>query len=195
MLIFFRKSIDEYAVELKRVADGLLQIISKNLGDEFGNVYEMFKGGMQTLRFNYYPPCPSPEKVLGLSPHSDAVVLTLLLQMNEMHGLQIKRNGGWLPVKALPRAFIVNIGDIIEILCNGKYKSIEHRAVVNHEKERISVAGFHTLNIGDFVGPIPEIVKGDELLYKSLPFEEYAKQIFASKLEGKSILDRMKLDE
>ncbi|KAL0913952.1 hypothetical protein M5K25_017447 [Dendrobium thyrsiflorum] len=162
-----RKSIDEYAVELKRVADGLLKIISKNLGDEFENVYEMFKGGMQSLRVNYYPPCPSPEKVLGLSPHSDAVVLTLLLQMNEMHGLQIKRNGGWLPVKASPRAFIVNIGDIIEILCNGKYKSIEHRAVVNNEKVRISVAGFHTLNIDDFVGPITEIVKGDNCFIRA----------------------------
>ncbi|XP_028548095.1 S-norcoclaurine synthase 1-like isoform X2 [Dendrobium catenatum] len=110
-------------------------------------------------------------------------------------GLQIRRKGKWLPVQVIPGAFIVNIGDIIEILCNGKYKSIVHRAVVNNEKERLSVAGFHSLNIGDLVGPIAEIVKGDELLYKSLQFEEYFKQVLASKLEGKTIIDHMKLDK
>ncbi|XP_020582832.1 S-norcoclaurine synthase 1-like [Phalaenopsis equestris] len=166
-----RKTLDEYAMEVKRVADGLFKMMSKNLGLGFEKFYEMFRGGMQSFRFNYYPPCPCPEKVLGLSPHSDAVGLTVLLQINEVQGLQIRRNGGWLHVKALPEAFIVNVGDAIEILCNGKYKSIEHRAIVRNNKERLSVAGFHTLNVGDVVGPLPEISKRDKLLYRSLPFE------------------------
>ncbi|XP_020697076.1 S-norcoclaurine synthase 1 isoform X1 [Dendrobium catenatum] len=191
----FRETIDAYAIEIKKVANGLLKMISKNLGLEFEKFYDIFKGGIQYFRFNYYPPCPSPEKVLGLCPHSDPMGLTILLQVNDLQGLQIRRKDRWLPVQVIPGALIINIGDIIEILSNRKYKSIVHRAVVNNEKERLSVAAFHSLNIGDLVGPIPEIVKGDELLYKSLQYEEYFKQVVASKLEGKTILDHMKLDK
>ncbi|KAK8944438.1 S-norcoclaurine synthase 1 [Platanthera zijinensis] len=189
----FRKTIDEYATEVKKVSDDIVKVILKNLGEESGKIYEMFRGGVQSMRFNYYPPCPLPEKVIGISPHSDAAGLTLLLQVNELPGLQIRRNGGWITVKPLPGAFIVNVGDTIEVLSNGKYKSIEHRAVVNSEKERLSVAAFHALNFGDTVGPLPETVKGEKVLYKSLEYEEYTKMFYASKLEGKSVIERMKL--
>ncbi|XP_020582842.1 S-norcoclaurine synthase 1-like [Phalaenopsis equestris] len=190
----FRETFDAYAIEIKRLSDELLKMISKNLGLGLKELYDMFKGGIQIVKCNYYPPCPNPDKVLGFSPHSDATGLTVLLQMNELQGLQINRKGKWLPVKALPGAFVINVGDIIEILSNGKYKSIEHRVVVNNKKARLSIAGFHTLNVGDVVGPIPEIVKGDKLIYKSVQFEEYFKMVYASKVEGKSLLDRMKLD-
>ncbi|KAF2618853.1 hypothetical protein F2Q68_00042246 [Brassica cretica] len=89
---------------------------------------------IQTMRMNYYPPCPEPHQVIGLPPHSDAVALTILLQVNEVEGLQIKKDAKWVSVKPLPNAFIVNVGDILEIITNGTYKSIEHRAVVNSEK-------------------------------------------------------------
>jgi len=64
---------------------------------------------------NYYPPCPQPELVIGLNGHSNAVGLTILLQLNEMEGLQIKKDGMWIPVIPLPNAFVVNIGDILEV--------------------------------------------------------------------------------
>ena len=64
---------------------------------------------------NYYPPCPQPELVMGLNTHSDAAALTILLQINEMKGLQIRKDGRWIPIKPLPNAFIVNIGDILEV--------------------------------------------------------------------------------
>lgn len=52
---------------------------------------------------------------MGLSPHSDAVGLTVLLQVNEVQGLQIKNNDAWVPVKPLPDAFIISIADINEV--------------------------------------------------------------------------------
>lgn len=76
----------------------------------------LFKEGMQAMRMNYYPPCPQPEQVIGLTPHSDAVGITILLQLNEVEGLQIKKDGIWIPIKPLPNAFIVNIGDILEVI-------------------------------------------------------------------------------
>ena len=76
---------------------------------------ELFGNGRQSLRMNYYPPCPKPEQVLGFKPHSDGTALTILLQINEMDGLQIKKDGKWVAVKSLPDAFIVNIGDALEV--------------------------------------------------------------------------------
>ncbi|XP_008784673.2 S-norcoclaurine synthase 1-like [Phoenix dactylifera] len=188
----FRDTMDRYSLELKRVAHCLLGLMAKNLGLDPEKFVTIFKES-QSMRINYYPPCPQADKVLGLSPHSDAVGLTLLLQVNQVQGLQIKRNGGWLPIKALPGAFVVNIGDVIEILSNGKYKSIEHRAIINKEKERLSIAAFHSPNMTTLVGPLPELVKGSKEYYKTLSFEDFVKHTFTSKLDGKSVIDWMKL--
>ncbi|KAG0462111.1 hypothetical protein HPP92_020587 [Vanilla planifolia] len=187
----FRETLEDYSTKLKEVAVLILHVMSTNLELESHKLPSMFKNGSQSMRFNYYPPCAKPNKVIGLSPHSDASGLTLLLQANETQGLQIKRNETWLAVESIPGALIVNIGDTIEILSNGKYKSIEHRAVVCKE-ERLSIAAFHSLNIDDAIGPIPELVQGKEL-YKSMGCKDYTKQVLVNKLDGKSNLDRMKL--
>ncbi|KAM0934166.1 putative (S)-norcoclaurine synthase [Dioscorea sansibarensis] len=139
----FKDALDQYSEEMVRVANILLESIGKSL--KLNKLIDNFKGGLQAVRINYYPPCPQASKVMGLSPHSDAVGLSVLLQVNDVQGLQIKKNGAWLSIKPLPNAFIINLGDIIEIMSNGKYKSIEHRAVVNPERERLSIATFHSL--------------------------------------------------
>jgi len=93
-----------------------LVYIAKALKMETKDVTELFEeAGMQSMRMNYYPPCPQPEQVIGLTPHSDAVGITFLLELNEVHGLQIRKDGIWIPVVPLPDAFIVNIGEILEV--------------------------------------------------------------------------------
>ncbi|KAK9215156.1 hypothetical protein WN944_007159 [Citrus x changshan-huyou] len=103
--------------------------MAKALRMDPNDMKELFENGMQSLRMNYYPPCPQPEQVLGFKPHSDGSILTILLQINEMDGLQIKKDGKWFAVKPLPDALIVNVGDVLEIFSNGTYRSIEHRAL------------------------------------------------------------------
>lgn len=76
---------------------------------------ELFRDGVQSMRMNYYPPCPEPDKAIGFSAHSDANALTILLQLNETEGLQIRKDGRWVSVKPIPNAFVVNIGNIIEV--------------------------------------------------------------------------------
>lgn len=188
----FRTSLDKYSLQLKRVANSLLELMAKNLGLVPEKLTDLFNDGLQSMRMNYYPPCPQANKVFGLSPHSDAVGLTLLLQVNEVQGLQIRRNGGWISIKPLPDAFIVNIGDIIEILSNGKYKSIEHRAIVSTDRERLSIAAFHSPNYDVQVGPLWELVNGSKC-YKSLSHENFMRLVISSKLDGKSLLGHMKL--
>ncbi|RDX96310.1 Protein SRG1, partial [Mucuna pruriens] len=71
----------------------------------------------------------SPEKVIGITNHSNLIGLTILLQVNDVEGLQLKKDGMWVPVRPFPNVFVVvNVGDILEITTNGIYRSIEHRA-------------------------------------------------------------------
>ncbi|KQK24168.1 S-norcoclaurine synthase 1 [Brachypodium distachyon] len=190
----FRSTLDKFSTAAKDIADFLLATMAKNLGLEPEVLADKCIGGIQSVRMNYYPPCAQADKVVGFSPHSDADLLTLVLQVNHVQGLQIKRNGSWFPVKPVEGAFIVNIGDIFEIFTNGRYRSIEHRAVVDTEKERLSVAAFHSPNIHGMIGPLKEIVVCEDEAYQTLDHENFMKLFFTSKLEGKSFLERMKLN-
>lgn len=86
-----------------------------DMGVEPESLLEIFGGQPQSMRMTYYPPCRQADKVVGLSPHTDATGLTLLLQVNDVQGLQIRRDGKWLAVNVLDGAFIVNVGDILEV--------------------------------------------------------------------------------
>ena len=100
---------DKYSSELHRVSLNLLKSMAKNLGVNPDKFASMFEDGRQGIRMNYYPPCEHADKVIGLTPHSDASGLTLLVQVNEVQGLQIKKNGKWIPIKPVPDALLVNI--------------------------------------------------------------------------------------
>ncbi|KAJ4716838.1 protein DMR6-LIKE OXYGENASE 2-like [Melia azedarach] len=102
--------------------------------------------GLQIMTVNLYPPCPQPELAVGMPPHSDHGLLTLLTQ-NGIAGLQVLHNEKWVNVNALPYSFLVNTGDHIEILSNGKYKSVLHRAIVNNKTTRISLAIVQDLHL------------------------------------------------
>ncbi|XP_068339771.1 protein SRG1-like [Pyrus communis] len=190
----FRETFETYSLELKNLAMTILSHMEKALQTEAKEVTNLFEDGLQAVRMNYYPPCPQPETVIGLTPHSDAVGLTVLLQINEMDGLQVKKDGIWVPVKPLPDAFIVNIGDILEIITNGTYRSIEHHATVNSEKERLSVATFYSPRFGAEIGPASSLItKQTPAAYTRVAVEEYFKALFERKLNGKSFLDEMKI--
>ncbi|KAJ3680650.1 hypothetical protein LUZ60_016928 [Juncus effusus] len=189
----FKESLNNYSVELQKVAHRILGFMARNLGVNPEKITQLY--GSQTVRINYYPPCPNAhDKVLGFAPHSDMCGLTLLFQASQVTGLHIRRNGAWLPINPLPGAFIVNIGDALEILTNGKYKSVEHRAVINADKERMSIAALHTPSFGEMVGPLAEIVGDGKPLYKTLSLQDYAMLIFSRKLYRKSMIEQMKLN-
>lgn len=78
-------------------------------------------------------------------------------------------------------------------MTNGKYKSVEHRAVINMEEARLSIATFHLPNTDVILRPFPELINGDGELYKTISVKEYSKEYFSEKLNGKSALESMKL--
>ncbi|KAJ4899516.1 2-oxoglutarate (2OG) and Fe(II)-dependent oxygenase superfamily protein [Raphanus sativus] len=188
----FRDTLETYSTEVKRTAKILLANMARALKIKPEEMEELFDDDElgQKMKMNYYPPCPEPDHVIGVTPHSDATGLTILLQVNEVEGLQIKKDGKWVSVKPLPYAFVVNIGDMLEMMTNGTYKSIEHRGVVNSEKERLSVAAFHNVGMGKEVGPLRSLVERHKAaLFRSVTIEEFLKVFFSRELDGKAFLD------
>ncbi|CAO2823456.1 unnamed protein product [Amaranthus hypochondriacus] len=189
-----RETLEAYIGAMKKVAQTLLNGMGKALGIKESEMVELFGEGVQSVRMNYYPPCPEPHKAIGFTPHSDADALTILYQLNDTHGLQVRKHEKWVPISPLPDALIVNIGDIMEIVSNGIYRSIEHRAAVNSTKERLSVATFYSCNLDSELGPAQSIVGPlNPPKFRTEPVEQYFKGFFSRKLDGKSYLEAMRL--
>ncbi|KAM3284789.1 protein SRG1 [Capsicum chacoense] len=192
--VSLRETIEEYSEEIKELTMKVLKLLGKTLGIEEEVVKSFFEEGKQSMRMNYYPPCPQPDKVMGISPHSDASALTILLQVNETEGLQIKKDGIWIPIVPLPSAFIVNIGDAFEIFSNGRYRSIEHRSVVSSEKERISVATFHGPRLDGELGPANSLdTAHGQPTFKKIGVDEFYTRFFNRELVGKTYVDTMRI--
>ncbi|XP_027184226.1 codeine O-demethylase-like, partial [Coffea eugenioides] len=188
-----RETLDQYSRELKILAIKVLEQMTKALGMKLEDMTMLFQEGMQSLRMGYYPPCPQPELVMGLCPHSDATGLTILLQVNEVEGLQIKKAGAWVPVVPLPNAFTVNVGDILEIVTNGIYKSVEHRATVNLHNERLSIATFFAPKLDGDMGPAPSLITPENpAIFRRIRMLDYSKAYFSRELDGKSFIDAMR---
>nr|KAJ0214993.1 hypothetical protein LSAT_V11C300144560 [Lactuca sativa] len=92
--------------EIKSVTLKTLIFIAKDLKIKVKDMKLLFDEGLQSMRMKYYPPCLEPEKVIGLRPHSDPLEITFVIQINEVEGLQIKKDGIWIPIKPLPNAFM-----------------------------------------------------------------------------------------
>ncbi|XP_057422254.1 protein SRG1-like [Lotus japonicus] len=190
-----RDTLELYSQELKNLGVVIIENMGKALKMEESEMRELFEDGKQSMRMNYYPPCLQPEKVIGLTPHSDGAGLTILLQVNEVEGLQIRKDGMWVPVKPLPNAFIVNVGDILEIVTNGIYKSIVHRATVNSGKERLSIATFYSPRHDAEIGPAASLVNEQTpARFKRIGLKEFLRNLFARKLDGKSYLDALRVE-
>uniref|UniRef100_J3N4U5 Fe2OG dioxygenase domain-containing protein n=1 Tax=Oryza brachyantha TaxID=4533 RepID=J3N4U5_ORYBR len=191
----FRQSIDAYSSETKSLALCLFEFMAKAVGAEPESLLGIFEEQPRGLRMCYYPPCQQADKVMGLSPHTDVVGLTLLLQVNDVHGLQIKKDGKWFSVDAQNGAFMVIIGDTLEILSNGKFRSIEHRAIINPNKERISASLFHYPCENIVISPLPQFVKDGKVHYRSISYHDFMKQFFTQQLDGRNRLEKLKLEQ
>eukprot|EP00249_Psilotum_nudum_P024344 c29163_g1_i1 orf=286-1125(+) len=111
----YRETMEAYGKEMQRLVKVFLQTFSRNLGLHSNHLEKAFGGddAQFILRVNHYPPCPQPNLVMGLSPHSDGSAVTILLH-DEVEGLQIRKEGRWHTVKPLPNALIVNLGDMMQ---------------------------------------------------------------------------------
>ncbi|WMV15695.1 hypothetical protein MTR67_009080 [Solanum verrucosum] len=190
-----RDIMEAYSKEIKNLSMIIVCQLAKALKMDEKEMRDLFSDGMRSMRMNYYPPCPEPDRAIGLSPHSDADALTILFQLNETEGLQVRKDDIWVPIKPLPNALIVNIGDMMEIVSNGVYRSIEHRAIVNSNEERLSVATFYSINFESELGPAHSLIgPHNPPIFRRVSMHKYLQDFFARKLNGKSYLDYMKVE-
>nr|BAO27778.1 F3H1 protein [Reaumuria trigyna] len=187
----FREVAMEYSKKVRDLVAQLLRGISITLGLEQQYLHNILNldSSFQILVGNYYPPCPEPELALGLPPHSDDGLLTLLTQ-NGIGGLQIKHDGKWVQVNPLPNSLLVNTGDHLEVLSNGKYKSVLHKAVVNNRAKRISVAVANGPAIDAVVAPAPSDAPAQ---FKAMVYKEYLEYQQSGKLVGNTCLDVIRI--
>eukprot|EP01018_Ginkgo_biloba_P016780 Gb_35874 [translate_table: standard] len=165
----FMETMDEYSRQVFKLWERLMQALSVGLGLHQDSLNEAVGGDKMEITFaiNYYPPCPQPELAFGRPAHCDPNVLTVLL-VDSVRGLQIRKDSNW-------------------ILNNGKYKSVEHRAVVNKEATRMSWAMFCSPPREAIVSPLKELIgRENPPLYKPACYREYILEILNQRAYGKN---------
>lgn len=194
--LYYRDVVYDFSGKTRAVARKLVQAIGENLGLEEGFVDEALQLDtcFQLYAANYYPPCPQPDEAIGIPPHTDHGLLTFLIH-NGVAGLQIQHNGEWFDTDSPQNSILVNTADHLEILSNGRYKSVKHRAVVNSEKTRISVVVANGAAPDTVVAPAPQLVErdGGRPLYKAMRFIEYVETMLSNPVMGKSNLDCVRI--
>ncbi|MED6123734.1 hypothetical protein PIB30_052169 [Stylosanthes scabra] len=145
---------------MEKLGYKLLELIAVSLGLKAERFEEFFRDQTSFVRLNYYSPCPYPHLALGVGPHKDSGALTILAQ-DDVGGLQVKRktqDQEWIQVQPIPHAFIINLADIIQVWSNGAYESVEHRVIVNSERERFSIPYFMFPAHDTEVKPLEELI-------------------------------------
>ncbi|XWS69076.1 hypothetical protein CRYUN_Cryun04dG0148500 [Craigia yunnanensis] len=147
-------------VVLRVLMKRLLSLISQGLGLEKDCLEKKLgQKPIHPAQANYYPPCPDSELTLGLYVHTDLTsALTIVRQSEGVTGLQVIKDGKWVSVESIPDAFVINLGYQIQVLSNGRYKSVHHRAVTNKTQKRVSVATFYAPSRDSIIGPIQDLI-------------------------------------
>ncbi|KAK6235454.1 hypothetical protein SCA6_010791 [Theobroma cacao] len=186
----------EYMKRAEPVIRKLLEVLLKGLKvKEIDKAREYTLMASPIVNLNYYPRCPNPDLTAGVRPHSDISTITVLLQ-DDNGGLYVRAtdDDGWIHVPPVDGALVINIGDILQIMSNDRYKSIEHRVVANGSKNRVSVPIFVNPGPDAVFGPLPEVLEsGERPLYKEVLFSDYFKYFFSKKHEGKKTMDFAKI--
>lgn len=170
----------------------LMEAISESLGLEKSYLQEEIEEGSQVMAVNCYPACPEPEIALGMPPHSDFSSLTILLQSSQ--GLQIKdKNNNWVCVPYIEGALIVQLGDQVEVMSNGVYKSVVHRVTVNKDVNRLSFASLHSLPMNKKISPAPQLVNEEKpAAYGDFSFNDFLEYISRNDLTKQRFIDTVK---
>ncbi|KAL6599322.1 hypothetical protein ACP70R_045816 [Stipagrostis hirtigluma subsp. patula] len=187
-----RECLAEYIVQVRKLAARLLRLIAEGLGVAETFFAGELSGGETQMNVNWYPPCPDPSLTLGLLPHCDRHLLTVLSQ-GDVGGLQVKHAGRWIAVQPIPNAFVVNFGHQMEIVTNELLKSVEHRAVTNSAVARMSVATLIMPEMKCRIAPAMELVAEGTPKYRPFLFREFMEAYAAASASREDVLNRFRI--
>ncbi len=141
----FGDTILEYMAALTDLGHALMRGVALSLGLEPGYFRDRYMADPLTLfRIFHYPPVtldPDAEEQWGVGEHTDYGVLTILRQDN-VGGLQVKTEGRWIDAPPVPDSFVCNIGDMLDRLTRGLYRSNPHRVQNVSGRNRLSFPFF-----------------------------------------------------
>ena len=178
----FREGVMEYFRALNNLGQRLLAPFAVAMGQEPDAFEELFSNeNHAVLRLLHYPPTKLEDNDFGAGPHTDNSFLTILARM-EVPGLAIKLpSGEWLAPPLIENTFLVNIGNLVKRMSNDAFLSTPHGVIVEGDRDRYSLAYFHSPNpyrtievLDSFVSPsIPPN-------YESALYAELIKEFFAA---------------
>ncbi|CAL1396427.1 unnamed protein product [Linum trigynum] len=187
-----REVLIDYSREVLKLGDLILELLSEALGLSRNHLKEMDCSNGLYVLCHYYPACPQPELTLGASKHQDNDFITVLLQ-DEIGGLQVLHQDCWVDVPPLPGSLVVNIGDLLQLISNDKFVSMEHRVVSKKVGPRVSVASFFTHGFSPnprMYKPMKELLSEDNPpRYREVSAEEYTAHVFKNGNETSALLN------
>ncbi|KAF8396087.1 hypothetical protein HHK36_017699 [Tetracentron sinense] len=111
---------------------------------------------------NCMPAVPLGAAALTAPRHHDISGLSVLLVVDGCQGFQVFKDGQWWSVPWMNRhALVVNSGDLMQVISNGRYKSLVHRAINLGDTMRISIASVYNPKKFAKIGPIAELIDED----------------------------------
>ncbi|KAJ7531216.1 hypothetical protein O6H91_14G036600 [Diphasiastrum complanatum] len=193
----FSSVVEEYIAAVETILLQLLKSLALGLGlDPLQFTHNLSNdANFSTLRMNIYnDSSQSSPTDLGLVAHSDASLLTILHQ-SSVDGLQIRKDDKWIAIKPRIGFFVVNVGDMLQVMTNDLLLSVVHRVVKTSNKCRSSVVFIKVTHPQFIVRPIPQLVS-EHRPSQYLPFtaDEYYTSMSSNRLlDGKSNLDRFRI--
>ncbi|KFK25503.1 hypothetical protein AALP_AA8G123100 [Arabis alpina] len=194
-----KKQVIDHFKRIKPIAKNILNILINNLNSTIDESNEKNLMGTMRMNFNYYPECPEPNLAVGTGRHSDINTLTLLLQedgvLNSLYARATEDGDKWIHVPPIPGAIVVNIGDVLQILSNDRYRSVEHCVAVNKLCSRVSIPVFCGPVHDSVIEPLPKVLeKNDEMTrYRKIVYSDYLKGFFGRPHDGKKTIESLKL--
>lgn len=170
----FRETLEAFYAAAESVAAELVAGISSNLGMAPEYLRRAFEPTHTSfLRLNYYPVCDAPDAHLGISHHTDAGAVTVLLA-DARPGLQFSHGGAWHTVAPRPGALTVNIGDVVQVWSNDRYVAPLHRVLASVDTARYSAPFFYNPSYTTDYAPLPGVVSETApALYRPINWGEF----------------------
>ncbi|KAI3908360.1 hypothetical protein MKX01_027382 [Papaver californicum] len=184
----FRSLLNNYIESVRKLGCLVLELLADGLMIQPRNIFSRLLEDDESdsfFRLNHYPPCPvNSRDVVGFGEHTDPQIISVL-RSNNTSGLQIadNKNGSWIPVPPDQNSFFINVGDSLQVMTNGRFKSVTHRVIQNSMKSRVSMIFFGGPPLRQRIAPLPSLLaRGKESLYKEFTWSEYKKSAYKSRL-------------
>jgi len=144
----------EYMAAMTELGHALMRGVALSLGLDESYFAEHYTGDPLILFriFNY--PAQSAATGWGVGEHTDYGLLTILKQ-DESGGLQVKSQSRWIEAHPIPGSFVCNIGDMLDRLTGGLYRSTPHRVRNVSGRDRLSFPFFFDPNFNAEIEPLP----------------------------------------